>query len=337
MPRKPKQKEEDIEETNVEDTEEVESEAESKTTKTKKKEARKTEKTEEKIEQTKLAQETEETNAQETEENKTEHHEQKHTAEETEQTSAVYVWIIAIVTILLVFNQIQLAQINGLFAPVQTTNTATTSATHQSAANTQISLDGNYEILAPALLAHGETPVLANHGTKIKKFPTISAQAKKDPTGDATQDAINTLIPTGMPFYGQEAGVSFDDPIAAQKTWAKYERTTQLDEAQQQRWLKIVNAFTCDYCCGSPARPTIITRCGCSHAAAWRGMSKWFINKFGDKYDDLQITGELSKWKALWYPGPTIQRVLAEQQATNGNVGTTAGSLDNLPGMVGGC
>lgn len=289
----------------------------------------------EKPTETKIEQEEHTQNIQENKVHSEQAHEQTH-----EQKSGITTWILAIATILIIFNQIQIAEINALFVPAQTT-TNTGATTHASAPATSgaaatISLEGDYEILAPALLAQGETPVLANYGTKIKKFPTISGQAKKEATGDAVQDAINSLVPTGMPFYGQEAGVTFDDPISAQKVWGNYERSIQLNEEQQQRWAKIVGSFTCDYCCGSPQRPTIITHCGCSHARAWRGMTKWLISKYGDKYSDQQILGELSRWKTLWYPGPTVQRVIAEQQATGGNTGTV-GNLDNLPGMVGGC
>lgn len=262
--------------------------------------------------------------------------------ENEQKTSTPLLWVLAIATILMIFNQLQIAEINTLFAPTPHISSANNNlqalTTSSSAGAATISLEGDYEILAPALLAQGESPVIANYGTRIKKFPTISGQQKKEPTGDAVQDAVNTLIPTGTPFYGQEAGVSFDDPITALNNWGKLERSTQLNEEQQQRWLKIVNSYTCDYCCGSPQRPTIITRCGCAHAAAWRGIAKWLISKYGDKYEDLQILGEMNRWKTLWYPGPSVQRVLAEQQATGGNTaGAVAGSLDNLPGMVGGC
>ena len=133
----------------------------------------------------------------------------------------------------------------------------------------------------------------------------------KPSTGDVTQDLLNNLVPTGTPWYGQEAGVSFDDPIAAQKALAKY-KSLQLSADQQARWDRIVNTFTCDYCCGSPQHPTIITKCGCAHSSAAQGLARWLIKNYGDKYTNEEIYGEMARWYALWYPGPTIQRVLQE-------------------------
>jgi len=118
---------------------------------------------------------------------------------------------------------------------------------------------------------------------------------------------------SGTPWYGQQAGVSFDDPITAQNLWAKG-RAIQLSPQEEQRWGRIVNSFTCDYCCGSPQNPTIITRCGCAHSLAAQGMAKWFIKNYGSSYSDEEIYGEMARWYALWYPGPTVKRILLEAQ-----------------------
>lgn len=240
----------------------------------------------------------------------------------------ILTWGLAIAAILIVFNQLQVFQINSMIAPA--------SASHVKAGGSlSFSAAGNGTILAPMLLASGEQPAIPGYQTRIKQLPTISAGREVKPTGDAVQDAVNSIVPTGTPWYGQEAGVSFDDPINAQHVWSRYERALQLTAEQQQRWAKIVGSFTCDYCCGSPQRPTIITRCGCAHAGAWRGMAAWFIKNYGDKYTDEQIFGEMSKWKALWYPGPTVQRVLQEQASGSGGSGVT--DINKLPSMVGGC
>ncbi len=165
--------------------------------------------------------------------------------------------------------------------------------------------------LKPMPLAGGEQPVVAGYKTKVKSLPTISELSVSPSTGDLTQDLLNNVIPRGTPWYGAEAGVSFDDPINAQKLWAKG-RTIQIDATQDERWKRIVNSFTCDYCCGSPQNPTIITRCGCAHSAAAQGMAKWFIKTYGDKFSDEEIYGELARWYAVWYPGPTIKRIVQE-------------------------
>ncbi len=197
---------------------------------------------------------------------------------------------------------------------------------------------GKNVILGPALTADGKSGV--------REFPTISDVANPASTGDPAQDALNKYVPTGTPWYGQEVGVSFDDPVAALNIWAQYDgglggkrfykagvtlKETDLSPAAQERYKKLITLFTCDFCCGSPNNPTRIGQCGCAHSAAWRGIFKYFLKNYEDKYTDEQLMGEATRWKALWYPGPTVKKILSE----GGNVDKT--SLEALPSMVGGC
>lgn len=170
--------------------------------------------------------------------------------------------------------------------------------------------------LKPMPLASGESPRFQGYKSIVKPLPTISELEMAAPTGDVVQDIVNNVIPKGTPWYGQEAGVSFDNAVAAATLWGKG-RAIQLDADGQKRWERIVNSFTCDYCCGSPQNPTIITRCGCAHSLAAQGMAKWFIKNYGDKYSDEEIYGEMARWYALWYPGPTVKRIAQELQAAN--------------------
>ena len=177
---------------------------------------------------------------------------------------------------------------------------------------------GNFEYgpkitLKPMPLAQGEQPAIQGYRSKVKPLPTISELQMKPLTGNAAQDLVNNVVPTGTPWYGQQAGVTFDDPITSQNLWAKG-RAIQLNSQEEQRWSRIVNSFTCDYCCGSPQNPTIITRCGCAHSLAAQGMAKWFIKNYGSSYSDEEIYGEMARWYALWYPGPTVKRILLEAQ-----------------------
>ena len=162
-------------------------------------------------------------------------------------------------------------------------------------------------------LAVGEQPKVAGYKSIVKPLPTISELSIVPSTGDAVQDLLNNIVPTGTPWYGSQAGVTFDDPIASQNRWATY-RSLQLTSSEQERWNRIANSFTCDYCCGSPQNPTIITRCGCAHAAAAQGMAKWFVKYYGDSYSDEEIYGEMARWYALWYPKGTIERIILEAQ-----------------------
>lgn len=229
--------------------------------------------------------------------------------------------IVALVAILILFNQMQISQVNGLVSGHSSTGSFASYVPLKLLGSSSggIMKLGKYEFgskitLKPIPLASGEQPAISGYKTKVKPMPTISELSLKPSTGDAARDLLNNIIPTGTPWYGQEAGVTFDDPIAAQKKWATY-RKLELDPEQEQRWSKIVNSFTCDYCCGSPQNPTIITRCGCAHSAAAQGMATWFIKNYADKFTDEEIYGEMGRWYALWYPGPTIKRIVQEMQA----------------------
>ncbi|MBI2558539.1 hypothetical protein HYW20_04405 [Candidatus Woesearchaeota archaeon] len=232
--------------------------------------------------------------------------------------------LVGLAALLILFNQFQIFQVNGLASGNPSTGSFVSSVSSAplkffgSGSGGTLKL-GQFEVgskitLKPMPLASGEQPVISGYKTKVKPMPTISELSLKPSTGDAARDLLNNIIPTGTPWYGQEAGVTFDDPIAAQKRWATY-RKLELDPEQEQRWSKIVNSFTCDYCCGSPQNPTIITRCGCAHSAAAQGMARWFIKNYADKFTDEEIYGEMGRWYSLWYPGPTIKRIVQEMQA----------------------
>jgi hypothetical protein len=175
----------------------------------------------------------------------------------------------------------------------------------------------DYSIVGPILNEDGRT-------TKITVWPTITPSNKFTPTGDPAQDAIQRIVPRGIPFYVIEGdgarivkGVSFDDPITSQRIWGSLSGNPrfgggllELPPDKEQRFKKIESIFTCDYCCGSPSSVTRIANCGCAHSYAWKGMARFFLRFYGDKYSDEQIIGEMTKWKGLWYPQGMIQDYL---------------------------
>ncbi|MBI4170965.1 MAG: hypothetical protein HY514_04670 [Candidatus Aenigmarchaeota archaeon] len=198
---------------------------------------------------------------------------------------------------------------------------ATSSNFNRGGSGGTISIKSGFEYgpkvtLKPMPLATGESARFDGYRSIVKPLPTISELEITSSTGDVVQDLVNNVVPHGVPWYGQEAGVSFDDPIQAQQLWAKG-RGIQLGADEQKRWDRIVNSFTCDYCCGSPQNPTIITRCGCAHSAAAQGMAKWFIKNYGSQFSDEEIYGEMARWYALWYPGPTVKRIVQELEVAN--------------------
>ena len=154
----------------------------------------------------------------------------------------------------------------------------------------------------------------------LVEYPTITSNEKVSKTGDPKKDAVALIIPKGTPFYVTESegasllqGVSFDNPIGSLKVLSNigYGRVKiSLTEDQETKFNNIIGSFTCDYCCGSPNRVTIISQCGCSHAASWKGVARYLVKYYGDKYTDEQIKGEMTRWKAVFYPRGMVDNYL---------------------------
>lgn len=173
-------------------------------------------------------------------------------------------------------------------------------------------------------------------------------------TGDPVQDAINSVIPTGIPEYGSALGVSFDDPVAGLSILTSLDRqipTNSLSAEEKQRFVNVGTKISCEFCCSAPAVIDSSGRdlCGCSHAASFRGLAKYLLQN--TDMTDEDILWELTKWKALYYPKNMVEKAAAAIQ--NGLELTPAvlndrdllkklnagnlGEIGNLPQMVGGC
>jgi len=272
---------------------------------------------------------------------------------------------VSLVAVLILFNQFQISQVSAF---VSGTPSAVTSFVKSVSTPLKLGSGKSGAVIGPQINSDGRT-------THLVEWQTISETPSAKSTGNPTNDAIAAVIPTGTPFYvlegpGSEkiAGITFDDPIISQKVWATLlgskrfgtANAIELTPEENARWEKIISLFTCDYCCGGPNSVTTINACGCAHAFAWQGMAKFFI-KYHPKYTDEQIMGEMTKWKAIWYPKGMIQDYLVyngQQDASTlthgGSVGikqqflqqgstnrqttqATATPIDNLPSMQGGC
>ena len=273
--------------------------------------------------------------------------------------------VVAFIGVLIFFNQFQISQVNAMLSG---SSPLTGSFVKSITPSLKLGSGKSGIVIGPQLNHDGRT-------TKLVEWSTISETPAPKSTGNPTQDAIAAVVPTGTPFYvtqGEGAekikGASFDDPLTSQKVWASLlgsrrfgtANAIQLTPEEEQRWQKLTSVFTCDFCCGGPNSVTTISRCGCAHSYAWQGMAKFFV-KYHPNYSDEQILGEMTKWKALWYPQGMIQDYLVytgQQPATilthGGSIGirqqflqqapstqqqihAQATPLDELPSMVGGC
>lgn len=163
--------------------------------------------------------------------------------------------------------------------------------------------------------------------TTVALWPTIT-EVSKEPRGtDLVEAAKTVMIARGTPFYAPQ-GITFDDPVGALAAWQGYEAAITLPPDLDARHKRIIGMMTCDYCCGSPGSVTIINRCGCQHAQAYRSIAKYLLQKYGTKYSDEEILGELQRWKGLWYPKGVVEDYLlatgrgaALGHATHGGAG----------------
>ena len=158
-------------------------------------------------------------------------------------------------------------------------------------------------------------------------------------TGDAVNDAIALAIPKGVPdIYGKELDVSFDSPIESMNILESIDRGNRkitLTGNDLERYVKIASMTACEYCCGAT---TLVFKdgraaCGCAHSAAMRGLIAYMIKNHPDVNDD-KILAEANRWKALFFPKQSIQKVL-DAQAKSGKLDASA--LNQVPQMVGGC
>lgn len=157
-------------------------------------------------------------------------------------------------------------------------------------------------VIAPKLNPDGKT-------TTLVEQPTITEVPANPNTGDAVADAKVVMFPTGKPFYAPD-DISFDDPINSQNKWGALEDSITLSGNLQSRYNQLINTFTCNYCCGGPTQVTTISRCGCKHAKAWKGMFKYMLQTYGDKYTNEQLMGEAYRWTGIWYPKGVLEDYL---------------------------
>ena len=170
----------------------------------------------------------------------------------------------------------------------------------------------------------------------IKKGATTASNNGAESSAQTTQAIAAKLIPTGTPsLYGQELGVSFDDAAAAISVLAPFEQDTREDKLTGElldRYIKIGSSIACEFCCGATTMVFAdgAKACGCAHSAAMRGIAAYLLDNYGDQLSDQEILSEVAKWKAVFFPGPTVQKYLSQQGSPSiGGAG--------LQQQVGGC
>lgn len=143
------------------------------------------------------------------------------------------------------------------------------------------------------------------------------------------------IVAQGVPpVYGAELNVSFDQAAAAISILSQYEQDTRTDKLTGQkleRYIKIGQSISCEFCCTAKTMvfPDGRKACGCAHSAAMRGVAAYLLDNYGQQMSDNQILTEVSKWKSVFFPGPTVNKYLAQSGQGNQAAG--------LQQQVGGC
>jgi len=153
-------------------------------------------------------------------------------------------------------------------------------------------------------------------------------------------EIMGFFIPTGTPDYSEAiGGITFDDPVNSMEYLAKYFYSVK-DEVKNNhpdKWKRYVDlaseprGVSCEFCCGiGPigADKNGESRCGCKHNPASLALVLGLLKD--TDYSDAEILREVMKWKTMYFPKNMVG--IALQVA-----GTDPSSLQELPGMVGGC
>ncbi len=219
--------------------------------------------------------------------------------------------------LILLFNQMQINSVSAMLG-------SSTSPTGFMQSGTSSSGDKNLEnINIDELKSTGHTLAAV--------FPVEDIQTP--------DDAMAIIFPTGTPEYGEELGVSFDNPIESLAVLARMYRglKAEVEKNNPEAWQRYMNlaskpvGISCEYCCGLKA--VGIDRngnsaCGCQHNPALLTVAL-YLTAYTD-YNDGEILREVMRWKTLFFPKNMMELGMTV-------AGGDTSKLDNLPGIVGGC
>ena len=257
----------------------------------------------------------------EPEKHSTEHHHTKHDNEGKLITKSIVTLIAALVLILL-FNEVQMNAISGMVT-TGGVNQASNSKTKTSSGSTSLSQNNDVSDI-------NLDEIKSTAHTIAAVFPLEGLD------GDGVMEV---MFPIGTPEYGEELGVSFDDPVTSLNVLAKMYNglKAEVEKSDPEAFQRFVNlasnpyGISCEYCCGigpAGADKKGNSKCGCAHNPAILSLSL-YLSAYTD-YSDGEILREAMRWKTLWFPKNMIG--LGASLA-----GGDTSALDNLPGMVGGC
>jgi len=165
-------------------------------------------------------------------------------------------------------------------------------------------------------------------GNASMRMQTSLASYVGQPETDAAISAIFEIIkPRGVPpVYGTVLGVSYDDPVAAMDIMRQYDPNQDpsiLEANALARYIRIGLMISCEYCCSADTVvfDNGVSACGCAHAKAMRGLTRYLLEAFPSMTDD-QILEEWVKWKTLFFPSDASSKALELTQTGTFNSAT---------------
>jgi hypothetical protein len=233
--------------------------------------------------------------------------------------SAILISLLAIATILIVFNQYQVSALSSQFDSAKG-SIKKGSIWFGSSGDVQLDNVDVTQITSTAMALKSLFPELSSIQTE--------------------EDAISAMLPTGTPDYSEAlGGITFDDPVTSMEYLAKWYYTINNEVKTQnpevwQRYLNLAakpTGISCEYCCGIGPQGIDSqgnSRCGCAHNPALLALTQGLM--LNTDLSDAEVLREVMKWKTMFFPKNMIG--LSMEVA-----GKDASELASLPGMVGGC
>lgn len=245
-------------------------------------------------------------------EHKTEHRKVHHKKDKGDKIAKHYWILLGVAVVLVLFNQYQVSSVSSLI-------------------NSNMGTTGTVSLLRNDLGEIDITSLKSTGHTIAAIFPVETIQT--------AEDAMVLMFPTGTPDYGEELGVSYDNPVGSLETLSRMYRSLKQEVQQNnpagfQRFMGLASkpvGISCEYCCGLKTigiDQNGDSTCGCKHNPALLSIAL-YLSAYTD-YSDGEILREVMRWKTLFFPKNMIE--LGASLA-----GGDTSSLKDLPGMVGGC
>lgn len=152
---------------------------------------------------------------------------------------------------------------------------------------------------------------------------------------------VDDIIPSGVPEYGKELGVTYDDVVGSLEILAKLDKYPDGPEKGEEwfdRYVSIGMMTSCEFCCNAK---TLVfddgrAACGCKHSMGMRGLLAWLLENYPEKSDE-EILTEVNRWKALFFPKQTLQKAAEMDKEGNFDYDKVLNEMKDAPDMVGGC